>query len=94
MKYLNKTDIISSIVKKTGITKKDSAAVLNTLISVITDALAKKQGIRLVGFGSFKVSYRKARKGRNPQTGKSLTIPSRDVPVFKAGRDLKRVVNK
>lgn len=91
---LNKSDLISGMVKRSGLTKKDSATALSALISTITDTLSKKQGVRLIGFGSFKVNHRAARKGRNPQTGKSMTISARNYPAFKAGKSLKDSVNK
>ncbi|XIF20156.1 MAG: HU family DNA-binding protein [Acetilactobacillus jinshanensis] len=94
MKYLNKQDVLASIAKKTGLTKADATKALNAFVSTVTDALAKKQGVRLIGFGSFKVNHRKARKGRNPQTGKTLPISARNVPAFKAGTGLKKAVNK
>ncbi|XIF20086.1 MAG: HU family DNA-binding protein [Acetilactobacillus jinshanensis] len=94
MKYLNKSAVVANMVKKTGLTKKDATAALSAFVDTVSAALAKKQGVRLIGFGSFKVNHRKARKGRNPQTGKPLKIAARDVPAFKAGQGLKKAVNK
>lgn len=94
MKMLNKSAVVDSIVKKTGLTKADSARALKAFTSTVSDALSKKQGVRLIGFGSFKANHRKARQGRNPQTGKPLKIAAHDVPAFKAGASLKKAVNK
>lgn len=91
---MNKGELISAMAKKSGLTIKDSSAALSAFVSTVSDALSKKQGVRLVGFGSFKVNHRKARRGRNPQTGKPLKIAARDVPAFKAGASLKKAVNK
>ena len=94
MKMLSKSDVTASIIKQTGLTKKDSVKALNAFINIVQEQLANKNGVRLVGFGSFKVSHRKARKGRNPQTGQAMTISARNVPQFKAGKTLKAAVNK
>lgn len=94
MKYLNKNDIITGIVGKTGLTAKASKEALDAFVATVSDALKAKKGVRMIGFGSFKVNHRKARNGRNPQTGKPLKIAARDVPVFKAGASLKKDVNK
>ena len=94
MKMLNKGDLVANIVKKTGLTKKDSSNALRAILDTIKEQLAKKNGVRLIGFGSFKVNHRKARKGRNPQNGKTIRISARDVPAFKAGKGLKEAVNK
>ena len=94
MKYLNKSDVISDIAKKAGLTKADAAKALSAFVDTVSGALSNKQGVRLIGFGSFKVNHRKARKGRNPQNGKTITISARNVPAFKAGTGLKKAVNK
>ena len=92
-KALNKNDVISSIVKKTGLTKKDAALGLKAFTDTIKDTLSKKGGVRLIGFGNFTVRHRAARKGRNPQTGATIKISARNVPAFKAGKSLKNAVN-
>ena len=94
MKYLNKSDVISDIAKKAGLTKADAAKALSAFVDTVSGALSNKQGVRLIGFGSFKVNHRKASKGRNPQNGKTITISARNVPAFKAGTGLKKAVNK
>ena len=91
---MNKSDLIAAIAEKTGTTKKSAEASLNAMTEVITDALVKGDKVQLVGFGSFEVRKRAARKGRNPQTKEEIKIPASKAPVFKAGKALKDVVNK
>jgi DNA-binding protein HU-beta len=85
---------IDKIAKDTKLTKKDSDKVLDTVIKAISGSLAKGDKVQLVGFGSFEVRKRAARKGRNPKTGKEINIAARKVPVFKAGKALKDAVGK
>ncbi|NTV89115.1 MAG: HU family DNA-binding protein [Clostridiales bacterium] len=91
---MNKTDLINSIAAKSGLNKKNSEAALNALISSVEDSLKSGEKVVLVGFGTFEVRKRAARKGRNPQTKKEITIPASKAPVFKAGKVLKDKVNK
>ena len=91
---MNKSDLVAAIAAKTGDTKKGAEDSLNAFVSVVTDALAKGDKVQLVGFGSFEVRKRAARKGRNPQTKEEIKIPASKAPVFKAGKALKDVVNK
>jgi DNA-binding protein HU-beta len=91
---MNKTDLVNSIATKSGLNKKNSEAALNSFISSVEDALKKGDKVVLVGFGTFEVRQRAARKGRNPQTRKEITIPASKAPVFKAGNGLKDKVNK
>ena len=91
---MNKSDLIAAIAAKTGETKKDAEATLNAFVEVITESLAKEEKVQLVGFGSFEVRKRAARKGRNPQTKEEIKIPASKAPVFKAGKALKDLVNK
>ena len=91
---MNKSDLIAAIAAKTGDTKKSAEASLNAVTEVITAALKKGDKVQLVGFGSFEVRKRAARKGRNPQTKEEIKIPASKAPVFKAGKALKDVVNK
>ncbi len=90
---MNKSDLIAAISAKTGTTKKDAEAALNAFVSVVTEALEKDEKVQLVGFGSFEVRKRAARKGRNPQTKEEIKIPASKAPVFKAGKALKDLVN-
>lgn len=89
---MNKGDLINEVAKVTG-TKKDAQAAVDCIFSTITKALKKKDSVALVGFGTFKVGKRKARTGRNPQTGEAIKIKAKNVPKFSAGKDLKEAVN-
>jgi len=89
---MNKAELIEEVRTETGLTKKTSREAVNAIISAITDSLAREEKVTLVGFGTFQVMERKARRGRNPQTGKELQIPAKKVPKFKAGKSLREVV--
>ena len=91
---MNKSDLIAAMAAKTGSTKKDAEATLNAFVEVVTDSLVKGDKVQLVGFGSFEVRKRAARKGRNPQTKEEIKIPASKAPVFKAGKALKDLVIK
>ena len=91
---MNKSKLIAAIAAKTGETKKSAEATVNAFIETVTEALTKGDKVQLVGFGSFEVRKRAARKGRNPQTKEEIKIPASKAPVFKAGKALKDVVNK
>ena len=91
---MNKSDLIAAIAAKTGDTKKNAEASLDAFIEVVTESLVKGDKVQLVGFGSFEVRKRAARKGRNPQTKEEIKIPASKAPVFKAGKALKDLVNK
>ena len=91
---MNKSELIAAIAAKTGETKKNAEASLNAFIDVVTGTLVKGDKVQLVGFGSFEVRKRAARKGRNPQTKEEIKIPASKAPVFKAGKALKELVNK
>ena len=91
---MNKSDLIAAIAAKTGDTKKSAEASVNAFVEVVTKALVKGDKVQLVGFGSFEVRKRAARKGRNPQTKEEIKIPASKAPVFKAGKALKDLVNK
>ena len=91
---MNKSELIAAIAAKTGSTKKDAEASLNAFVEVVEETLVKGGKVQLVGFGSFEVRKRAARKGRNPQTKEEIKIPASKAPVFKAGKALKDRVNK
>ncbi|MCI8352120.1 MAG: HU family DNA-binding protein [Clostridia bacterium] len=91
---MNKSDLIAAIAAKTGDTKKSAEATVNAFVDVVTESLVKGDKVQLVGFGSFEVRKRAARKGRNPQTKEEIKIPASKAPVFKAGKALKDLVNK
>ena len=90
---MNKSDLVAAMAAKTGDTKKSAEETLNAFVDVVTDALVKGEKVQLVGFGSFEVRKRAARKGRNPQTKEEIKIPASKAPVFKAGKALKDLVN-
>jgi len=89
---MNKGELVDTLAKKADLSKKDAKLCLDTLTDEITKALTNKEEVRLTGFGKFTTSERKARKGRNPQTGEEIQIPARTVPKFKAGKNLKEAV--
>ena len=91
---MNKTELIESIVAKTGATKKDAEAMLKATFDSITEAMANDDKVSLIGFGNFEVRERSARTGKNPQTGATVEIAACEVPAFKAGKALKDAVNK
>lgn len=90
---MNKTELISEVAGKLGVTKKDTGAAIDAIVAVITDALADGQEINIAGFGKFSVSERAAREGRNPATGETISIPASKAPKFKAAKALKDAVN-
>ena len=91
---MNKAELIAAIAAKTGDTKKATEASVNAFVEVVTESLVKGDKVQLVGFGSFEVRKRAARKGRNPQTKEEIKIPASKAPVFKAGKALKEAVNQ
>ncbi|MGI6777869.1 MAG: HU family DNA-binding protein [Acetivibrionales bacterium] len=90
---MNKADLISNMSEKAAISKKDAEKALNAFMDSVEEALVKGDKVQLVGFGSFEIRERAARKGRNPQTKEEITIKASKVPVFKAGKVLKDMVN-
>lgn len=90
---MNKTELINAIASKSGLNKKNSEAALNAFVGSVEEALKAGDKVVLVGFGTFEVRQRAARKGRNPQTKKEITIPASKAPVFKAGKGLKDIIN-
>lgn len=91
---MNKSELVAAIAAKTGNTKKNTEELVNAFVDVVTEALVNEDKVQLVGFGSFEVRKRAARKGRNPQTKEEIKIPASVAPVFKAGKLLKDLVNK
>jgi len=89
---MNKTDLINNIAEKSGMTKKDVETVLNNFLGEVTEALSTGDKVQLIGFGTFETRKRSGRTGRNPQTGKEISIPESVVPAFKAGNKLKEAV--
>ena len=92
---MNRTELIDSMAKKMGdsATKKEAEAALKAFVDVVTEELAKKEKIQLVGFGTFETSVRPEREGRNPRTGETMKIAESVVPKFKPGKALKDAVN-
>ena len=90
---MNKAELLEGVASQTGLTKKTSREAVNAIISTITDSLGREEKVTLVGFGTFQVTERKARRGVNPQTGKALNIPAKKVPKFKAGKGLREAVS-
>ena len=92
---MNKTELVAAMAKETNLSKKDVEAVLKYFtLDVVASELKKGGKIQLVGFGTFEVSERAAREGRNPQTGETMKIAASKAPKFKAGKALKDMVNE
>ena len=89
---MNKAELVDEVVLYTGLTRTESREAVNAIISVITDSLVREERVTLVGFGTFQVVQRKARRGRNPQTGQTIQIPMKKVPKFVAGKKLREAV--
>ena len=90
---MNKTELIAAIAEQAEISKKDAEKALKAFVDVVTEQLKEGEKVQLVGFGTFEVSERAAREGRNPQTGKTMKIAASKAPKFKAGKALKDAVN-
>ena len=90
---MNKADLVAAMAEKAGVSKKDAEASLKAFTDVVAEELKKGEKIKLVGFGTFEVSERAARTGRNPQTGAEITIAASKAPKFKAGKALKDSLN-
>ena len=93
-KNLTKADIISIIAEGTGLTKVETAAVVDGFIASLSYALKKGETVELRGFGTFRVAEREARRGRNPKTGEEILIPRRKVPVFRCSKDFRKYINE
>ena len=89
---MNKTELVESISKESGLSKKDAAAALDATLNGIKNALAEGDSVSILGFGTFSVKERPERQGRNPATGEAMTIKASKSPVFKAGKALKDAV--
>ena len=89
---MTKADLVEQIAEATGLTKKDTAVVVDGFLEAVKQALARESNIEIRGFGSFKVKRRKARKARNPRTGDAVYVPGRLVPTFKPSKELKELV--
>lgn len=86
---MNKAELIQEVATKAGVKVKEAEALLDAMVGTVEKTLSKGQKVAITGFGTFSVSNRKARKGRNPQTGKEIRIPASKSPRFTAGKSLK-----
>ena len=91
---MNKTELIAAIAEETKLSKKDAEAALKAFTGIVEKQLKKGNKVQIVGFGTFEVSKRTARTGRNPQTGEEMKIKASKTPKFKAGKSLKDIVNE
>ena len=91
---MNKTELVAAVAEQGEVSKKDAEKVLKAFVDVVTEELKKGEKVQLVGFGTFEVSERAAREGRNPKTGETIKIAASKCPKFKAGKALKDRVNK
>ena len=89
---MNKTELVDAIAKKTGLTKKQAKMAVDAFIDVVKGELMQGGKVRLIGFGTFEVRKRAARKGMNPRTKQPITIPERKVPAFKPSNELKKLI--
>ncbi len=89
---MNKNDLITLVAKETGLKKSQTSSAIDSIFGVISKSLGRKEDVRLVGFGTFTVSTRRATEGRNPRTGERIRIPATRLPKFKAGKALKETV--
>ncbi len=89
---MNKTESVDEVTNPTGLTKRTSREAVDAIISAITDSLAREERVTLVGFGTFKVMERKARRGKNPRTGEEIQIRARKVVRFRPGKSLREAV--
>jgi len=90
---MTKAELVEQVARRINLSKKETEVVVNTVFNSITDALSRGDKVELRGFGSFKVKVRDPREGRNPKTGESVHIPAKRVPFFKAGKELRELVN-
>lgn len=90
---MNKTELVAAVAEQADISKKDAEKALKAFVDVVTEEMKKGEKVQLVGFGTFEVSERAAREGRNPQTGKTMKIEACKAPKFKAGKALKDALN-
>ena len=91
---MNKTNLVSVVAERSGMTKKDTERVINAAIDAITEALVRRETVQLSGFGTFAAKYRKERVGRNPRTREQTQVPAAWVPTFSASKALKENVDR
>ena len=91
---MTKAELVDKIAeKKPGLTRKDVEAVVNTVLDSIKDALSNEDKVEIRGFGSFRIRHRRAKTGRNPKTGETVSVPPKKVPFFKAGKEMREMVD-
>ena len=90
---MNKNELISAVAERAGISKKDAEKFLKVFTDVVTDELKNGGKVQMVGFGTFEITQRESREGRNPKTGETMVIEAASVPKFRAGKALKEAVN-
>lgn len=90
---MSKAELVEKMAEKANLTKKDAELALKAFMEITASELKKGEKVQLIGFGTFEVSERAARAGRNPQTGEEMMIPASKIPKFKAGKPLKEMVN-
>ena len=91
---MNKNELIAAVAEVSGVSKKDAAAVLDALLTKITDAVSTGDKVQLIGFGTFETRERGERTSRNPRTGEAVKVPACKAPAFKPGKAFKDAVNK
>ncbi len=91
---MNKSELVASVAEVAELTKKDAEKAVNAVFASVQKALVEDDKVQIIGFGTFEVRTRAARKGRNPQTGAVINIPATKTPSFSAGAELKKTVNK
>ena len=91
---MNKTELVAAVAEKAEISKKDADSAVNAVIESIIEAVASKDKVQIVGFGTFEARERKEKIGKNPRTGEEIKIAASKVPAFKAGKALKDMVNE
>ncbi len=91
---MTKAELVEKVAERIDLTKKQTEVIVNTVFQSITEALARGDKVELRGFGSFRVRHRHSREGRNPKTGTTVHIPAKKVPFFKAGKELRELVDQ
>ena len=91
---MTKAELVERVAQDINLTKKQTETIINTLFKSITDALRDGDKVELRGFGSFRIRHREPREGRNPKTGETVQIPAKKVPFFKAGKELREMVDR
>ncbi len=91
---MTKAELVDKIAeKKPGLTRKQVEVVVNTVLDGIKDALSREDKVEIRGFGSFRIRFRRAKEGRNPKTGETVQVPPKKVPFFKAGKEMREMVD-